>query len=87
MLLFESILQEAMDAIESIQEEIVLMQLDLKQAFITCTDTLAYDGCQGCIFCNKGMINMLTFTTLLANYNFSKLVIYTCILFLQENRS
>ena len=48
------IFQEAMDTIDDIQEEITLMQLDLKQAFITCSDSLAYDGCQGCQFCDKG---------------------------------
>ena len=43
-----------MDTIDDIQEEITLMQLDLKQVFITCSDSLAYDGCQGCQFCDKG---------------------------------
>ena len=43
-----------MDAIESIQEEIILMQLDLNMAFKTCTDHLTYDGCHGCIYCDKG---------------------------------
>ena len=45
-----------MDAIESIQEEITLMQLDLKLAFKTCTDNLVYDGCQGCVYCDKGRL-------------------------------